>query len=161
VNQKDFHAIYETINDGAMAYRGVIPADRWQEPYMSQEELRSQVDEGIEFWSYVENGNIAGVMGIQEKKEVTLIRHAYVRTAERGKGIGSTLLAHLLSIAETPVFIGTWADATRAIAFYQKHRFRLLSKAKKNNLLFKYWAIPSRQVETSVVLASSDWVSKS
>ena len=144
-----------------MAYRGIIPADRWHEPYMPEEELRKQVDEGVQFWKYTEGGNIAGVMGIQYKEDVTLIRHAYVRTAERSKGIGSKLLAYLRSIAVTPVLIGTWADATWAITFYLKQGFRLLPKDEKNNLLLKYWTIPDRQVETSVVLASADWVSKS
>jgi len=99
------------------------------------------------------------VMGIQDKGEVTLIRHAYVRTIARGKGIGSKLLAHLHSTATTPVLIGTWADAAWAISFYQKHGFRLLANEEKNKLLLKYWTIPARQVETSVVLASADWIS--
>jgi N-acetylglutamate synthase-like GNAT family acetyltransferase len=158
--QKDFNEIYEIINDAASAYRGIIPADRWHEPYMPKEELKKQIDDGVQFWSYAEAGKIIGVMGIQFKSDVTLIRHAYVRTTERNKGIGSKLLEHLHSIAVTPVLIGTWADATWAIEFYQKHGFRLLPKEEKNNLLRKYWTIPSRQVETSVVLAGPGWESK-
>jgi len=158
--QKDFDDIFEIINDAASAYRGVIPADRWHEPYMTEEELKRQIDEGVQFWSYSEDGEIAGVMGIQFKKDVTLIRHAYVRTTQRNKGIGSKLLDHLRSISVTPVLIGTWADAKWAIEFYQKHGFRLLPKEEKNNLLRKYWTIPVRQIETSVVLASSDWENK-
>ena len=158
--QKDFNEIYEIINDAASAYRGVIPADRWHEPYMTEEELRKQIDQGVQFWSYTEDKEILGVMGIQFKEDVTLIRHAYVRTNKRNKGIGSRLLEHLSAISATPVLIGTWADASWAIEFYQKHEFRLLPKEEKNNLLRKYWNIPPRQIETSVVLASSDWESK-
>ena len=158
--QNDHKEIYEIINDAARAYRGIIPADRWHEPYMSAEELKRQIDEGVQFWSYAEDGAIMGVMGIQFKEDVTLIRHAYVRTTKRNKGIGSKLLEHLYSISTTPVLIGTWADAKWAIEFYQKHGFRLLPKEEKNNLLRKYWTIPVRQIETSVVLASSDWESK-
>ena len=159
-DQKDFNEIYEIINDAAMAYRGIIPADRWHEPYMSEEELKRQIDEGVQFWCYAEGGKILGVMGIQFKEDVTLIRHAYVRTTKRNSGIGSKLLEHLYAISRTPVLIGTWADAKWATEFYQKHGFRLLPKEEKNNLLRKYWTIPVRQIETSVVLASSDWESK-
>jgi len=158
--QKDFNEIYEIINDGASAYRGVIPADRWHEPYMTEEELRIQMNDGVQFWGYMEDGKIIGVMGIQFKGDVTLIRHAYVRTVKRNKGIGSKLLEYLRSISTTPVLMGTWSDATWAIEFYQKHGFRLLPRKEKDNLLRKYWTIPVRQIETSVVLASSDWQSK-
>lgn len=153
----DLTEICNIINDAAIAYKGVIPADRWHDPYMPQDELQRQVDEGVEFSCYKENGGILGVMGIQPKGEVTLIRHAYVRTSERNKGIGGKLLKHLLSSVNTPVLIGTWADAAWAIAFYQKHGFRLLQSAEKEQLLRKYWSIPDRQVGTSVVLASKDW----
>jgi len=158
--RKDFNEIYDIINDAASAYRGVIPADSWHEPYMTEEELRRQIDEGVQFWSYKEDGTILGVMGIQFKKDVTLIRHSYVRTLKRKKGIGSKLLEHLCRISKTPVLIGTWADATWAIEFYQKHGFRLLPKEEKNILLRKYWTIPVPQIEASIVLASSSWESK-
>ena len=158
--QKDFNDIYEIINDAASAYRGVIPADSWHEPYMTEDELKKQMDEGVQFWSYIEDRKIIGVMGIQPKEDVTLIRHAYVRTIKRKKGIGSKLLEHLRTIAATPVLIGTWADANWAIEFYQKHGFRLLPTDEKNNLLRKYLTIPVRQIEASVVLASSDWETK-
>ena len=157
--QKDFNEIYEIINDGASAYKGIIPEDRWHDPYMSKEELKKQIDEGVQFWKYSEDEKIMGVMGIQLKKDVTLIRHAYIRTLYRNKGIGSKLLAHLRTITTTPVLIGTWADAKWAIDFYQKHGFHLLPKEEKNNLLIKYWTIPVRQVETSVVLADANWKS--
>lgn len=155
--QKDFNVICEIINDAASAYRGIIPADRWHDPYMTKEELKKQIEEGVQFWIYTEGSNILGVMGIQFKNEVTLIRHAYVRTIERKKGIGSKLLEHLCTISTTPVLIGTWADAKWAIEFYLKHGFRLLPEEEKNNLLRKYWTIPVRQMETSVVLASTNW----
>ena len=155
--QTDFEEICDIINDAAVAYKDVIPADRWQEPYMPPEELKKQIDEGVQFWCYKENGEMMGVMGIQDKGDVTLIRHAYVRSVYRNKGIGSKLLAHLASISTTPVLIGTWADATWAINFYLKHGFRLLSKPETESLLKKYWSIPTRQEETSVVLASSNW----
>lgn len=156
-DKTDFNEIYIIINDGASAYKGVIPADRWQEPYMSKEELKIQIDEGVQFWCYKENGETKGIMGIQDKRDVTLIRHAYVRSVYRNKGIGTRLLSHLFSTATTPVLIGTWADAKWAIAFYQKHGFNLLPKQQTEALLRKYWTIPDRQVETSVVLASQDW----
>src|SRR5258706_15191620 len=104
--QKDFNEIYEIINDAALAYRGVIPPDRWHEPYMTEEELKRQIDEGVQFWAYIDNGKIIGVMGIQFKKDVTLIRHAYVRTIARKKGIGSKLLEYLRTLSTTPVLIG-------------------------------------------------------
>ena len=157
---KDFKEIYEIINDGARAYKGIIPSDRWHEPYMTEEELKRQIAEGVQFWSYTEDNKIIGVMGIQPKKDVTLIRHAYVRTSERKKGIGSKLLEYLCTTSTLPILIGTWADAKWAIEFYQKHGFRLLPTEEKNNLLRKYWTIPPRQVETSVVLANADWKSK-
>ena len=155
--QTDIQEICDIINDAASAYKGIIPDDRWHDPYMSEEELQKQIDEGVQFWCWKENGEMIGVMGIQYMEDVTLIRHAYVRSIFRNKGIGSKLLAHLNSISTTPVLIGTWADATWAIEFYQKHGFQLLSRYEINALLRKYWSIPERQVETSVVLANADW----
>lgn len=158
--QTDFQEICDIINDAAVAYKDVIPADRWHEPYMPEEELKNQIEQGVQFWCYKENGEMMGVMGIQDKVDVTLIRHAYTRSVYRNKGIGSKLLAHLAAISKKPVLIGTWAAATWAIKFYQKHGFRLLSKTETETLLRKYWIIPGRQVETSVVLASTNWKSK-
>jgi GNAT superfamily N-acetyltransferase len=159
-DQKDFQSIYEIINDAAVAYKGIIPADRWHEPYMSKEELQKQIGEGVEFWGYTVEGEMAGVMGIQFKGDVTLIRHAYVRTTSRNKGIGRQLLDFLRTLTETPILIGTWADAGWAIAFYRKNGFRLLPVTEKDILLRKYWSIPGRQADTSVVLASPDYISK-
>ena len=153
----DFEEILIVINDAASAYKDVIPEDRWHEPYMSEQELQSQIDAGVRFWCYHENNRIVGVMGIQDKQEVTLIRHAYVRTIARNKGIGGKLLDHLSKMTAKPILIGTWADATWAINFYKKHGFNLVSSADKERLLQKYWTIPLRQIETSVVLASSQW----
>jgi GNAT superfamily N-acetyltransferase len=155
-----FNEIYEIINDGASAYKGIIPDDRWHTPYMSQDELKVQIGEGVEFWGYLEKNLLLGVMGIQSKKDVTLIRHAYTRTDQRNRGIGSRLLKYLYALCETPVLIGTWADALWAISFYQKHGFRLLPEEEKNYLLRKYWKIPVRQIETSVVLGSPNWKSE-
>jgi len=151
----DFESLYEIVNDAAQAYKGIIPADRWHEPYMPREELEHEIVAGVRFWGYEENGKLVGVMGIQDVQDVTLIRHAYVRTAQRRKGIGGKLLSHLLTLAERRILIGTWAAATWAVRFYKKHGFRLVSEKEKNRLLKKYWSIPERQVETSVVLAET------
>jgi N-acetylglutamate synthase-like GNAT family acetyltransferase len=155
--QKDLKEICEIINDAASAYKGVIPPDRWHDPYMPEDELKTQIDQGVQFWCYKEDTEMMGIMGIQYKGDVTLIRHAYVRTVNRNKGIGSRLLKHLTSMSTAPILIGTWADAKWAIEFYQKHGFRLLSKSETESLLRKYWKIPLRQLETSVVLASPTW----
>jgi N-acetylglutamate synthase-like GNAT family acetyltransferase len=149
--------IYEIINDAAQAYREVIPVDRWKEPYMSKDELRREIDEGVIFWGYEEDGELVGVTGIQHVQDVTLIRHAYVRTAKRNQGIGGKLLAHLRKQTTRPILIGTWADAVWAIRFYEKHGFRLVSSEEKERLLRKYWSVPERQIETSVVLADQKW----
>ena len=158
VNNSDFATVHEIINDGASAYKGIIPADRWHEPYMSVEELQVQIEEGVTFWCYLEGGEMVAVIGIQDKGDVTLIRHAYVRTTARNKGIGGKLLQHLSTMVSTPILIGTWADATWAVTFYKKHGYRLVSYSEKEQLLRKYWNIPIRQIDTSVVLASANWV---
>jgi len=150
--ENDFEVIWQIINDGAQAYKGVIPADRWREPYMSREELRHEMCDGVEFWGFEEGGELSGVMGIQPVKDVTLIRHAYVRSARQKAGIGARLLAHLRSLTGGPVLIGTWADASWAIRFYEKHGFRVVGPDEKNRLLKTYWTIPDRQIATSVVL---------
>lgn len=153
----DFEAIYAIINEAAEAYRGIIPEDRWHEPYMPREELRREVEAGVRFWGYEEEGQLLGIMGIQPVQDVTLIRHAYVRPAEQKRGIGGKLLAALLGQTDRPVLIGTWAAATWAIRFYEKHGFRVVSPQEKDRLLRAYWSIPERQVETSVVLADRTW----
>ena len=156
-DDRDFESIWEIINDGARAYQGVIPADRWTEPYMSREKLQREINESVVFWGYEENGSLAGVMGIQQVQDVTLIRHAYVRTSSQKRGIGAELLSHLRGTAKGSVLIGTWADAVWAIRFYEKNGFRIVGSEEKGRLLKKYWTIPDRQVETSVVLADATW----
>lgn len=160
--EHDFPALYAVINDAASAYKGIIPADRWVEPYMSEAELAGQIADGVRFrcWAEengVESEQIIGVMGIQDRGEVELIRHAYVRSAQRGKGIGGKLLADLTAQTTQPILIGTWQAATWAIRFYQQHGFVLVPEAEKTALLRKFWTIPDRQIETSVVLASQDY----
>jgi GNAT superfamily N-acetyltransferase len=153
----DLGALYSIVNDAAGAYRGVIPADCWREPYMPLDELEREIGAGIAFWGCESNGELAGVMGIQDRGEVTLIRHAYVRTARRRQGIGALLLKHLEAMSAKPILIGTWSAASWAIGFYQKNGYRLLPRPEIERLLRKYWSISGRQVETSVVLANARW----
>jgi len=150
---QDFEEIFNIINDAAMAYKGLIPADQWHEPYMTKDELKTQMDEGVRFSCYVENDEVVGVMGIQDKIDVELIRHAYVRTKQRHRGIGTLLLKALLRSSTKPILIGTWKAASWAISFYEKNGFRLVDEKEKDRLLKKYWTIPDRQIETSVVLS--------
>lgn len=155
---EDQETIYQIINDAAKAYKGVIPGDRYHEPYMSMEELQQEINDGVVFWGYVDATNqLIGVMGIQSKVEVSLIRHAYVRTNERNSGIGSQLLNHIVAITDNPILIGTWESAEWAIKFYMKNGFTLTSTEEKERLLLKFWNIPERQIETSVVLGDRKW----
>ncbi len=156
-DKNDFDRIYSIVNDAALAYKGVIPEDRWKEPYMSRDELQHEIDQDVLFWGYEVDGEIVGVMGIQHVQNVTLIRHAYVRTANQKLGIGEKLLLELRRQTDRPILIGTWADAVWAIRFYEKHGFQRVSITDKERLLEKYWSIPKRQVETSVVLADRAW----
>jgi N-acetylglutamate synthase-like GNAT family acetyltransferase len=153
----DFAAVLAIVNDAAQAYRGHIPADRWHDPYMPADDLERELAAGVAFAGYEEAGALVGVMGVQDVRDVTLIRHAYVATAARGRGIGGALLAHLLAGTARPVLIGTWAAATWAVGFYEQHGFRLVSPAEKERLLRAYWSIPDRQIATSVVLVDSRW----
>jgi GNAT superfamily N-acetyltransferase len=155
--ENDFSIVGQIINDAAQAYRGIIPDDRWHEPYMSEEELRHEIDDGVVFWGYEEGGRLLGVMGIQDRGDVDLMRHAYVRTQNRNQGIGTALLHHLERLTEKPILIGTWLDAAWAIRFYQKNGYRPLSRRETEALLRKFWTIPERQVETSIVLADRKW----
>jgi GNAT superfamily N-acetyltransferase len=156
-DNRDFEVIWEIINDGARAYKGIIPAERWMEPYMSSEKLRHEIEDGVVFWGCEDAGILVGVMGIQPVKDVTLIRHAYVRGSSQKRGIGGRLLSHLLGLASGPVLIGTWAAAVWAIRFYEKYGFELVGPHEKDRLLKKYWSIPERQIETSVVLVDAKW----
>ena len=157
--QEDLAAILAIINDAAQAYKGVIPGDRWHEPYMPVEELEHEIDRGVAFWGVEAGGELVGVMGIQDRGGVDLIRHAYVRTRDRNRGIGTELLRHLEHLTAKPILIGTWADAVWAIRFYEKHGYRVLGRPETEALLKKYWAVPDRQIATSVVLASPRWKS--
>ena len=148
----DFPAILAIVNDAAQKYKGVIPADRWHEPYMPAAELQSEIAAGVAFWLAERDGRVRGVMGIQDKGDVTLVRHAYVASGEQRSGVGTSLLRHLEGLSEKPVLIGTWAAATWAIDFYVRNGFAMVSHAEKERLLRKYWSIPARQIETSVVL---------
>jgi N-acetylglutamate synthase-like GNAT family acetyltransferase len=149
--------MYSIINDAAEAYHGVIPEDCWHVPYMSKDELSHEIDQGVVFWGYEEEGQLIGIMGIQDVKDVTLIRHAYVRTAKRNQGIGGKLLSKLCRKLTRPTLVGTWADAVWAIRFYEKHGFRRVTPQEKTQLLKTYWSIPDRQIDTSVVLADQRW----
>jgi len=153
----DVPALFAIVNDAAQAYRGIIPADRWHEPYMPRQELEHEIADGVTFWGAERDARLLGAMGIQDRGDVTLIRHAYVRTSERRQGIGEALLRHLETLTAKPILIGTWSAATWAIAFYEKHGYRVLSRPDIVRLLHKYWRIPERQVETSVVLADARW----
>lgn len=148
----DFTSIEAIINQAAEAYRGVIPTDCWHEPYMSRSSLRTEIAAGVDFWGWDESGVLAGVMGLQKVKDVTLIRHAYVSPACQGRGIGGALLAALADRTTGRLLVGTWAAAEWAIRFYRRHGFRLVSPEEKDRLLDAYWSIPPRQRETSVVL---------
>jgi GNAT superfamily N-acetyltransferase len=145
--------ILAIINAAAEAYRGVIPTDCWREPYMPGDELDRECAVGVVFWGYEDRGRLAGVMGLQAVRDVNLIRHAYVAPAKQRDGVGGKLLAHLLAMSTMPMLVGTWAAATWAIRFYQRHGFALVSPRRKTELLKSYWTIPERQIETSVVLA--------
>ena len=154
----DFAAMLAIINDAAHAYRGVIPADRWHEPYMPADELSKEIANGVVFWVAEHEGRLAGLMGIQDKGDVALVRHAYVASDMQKSGVGTTLLRHVQSLTDNPILIGTWAAAAWAIEFYRRNGFTVVSTTQKDRLLRKYWSIPARQVETSVVLADRRWM---
>jgi GNAT superfamily N-acetyltransferase len=153
----EFELIYAIINNGALVYKGVIPEDCWTEPYMSRDELQHEIGAGVVFWGSEESGTLGGVMGLQSVQDVTLIRHAYVLGSSQRRGIGGRLLSRLRELTKTPILIGTWADAFWAIRFYEKHGFQLVEREQKNRLLMRYWTVPQRQAEVSVVLADAAW----
>lgn len=146
--------IGEVVNDGALAYRGVIPADRWHDPYMPLPEVSAEMAAGVEFFCVRRNGRVVGVMGLQNVADVALIRHAYTRTAEQGSGVGSMLLEHLKRQTDRGLLVGTWKAATWAVRFYERRGFRLVSDEEKVQLLRRYWTVSERQVEESVVLTA-------
>jgi GNAT superfamily N-acetyltransferase len=150
---EDFAAMLAIINAAAEAYRGVIPPDCWHEPYMPSDELRAEIAAGVTFSGYESDGALRGVMGLQHVGDVDLIRHAYVLPDDQRRGVGGALLRHLRRQSEGRMLVGTWAAATWAVDFYQRHGFVMVTPAAKTTLLQTYWAIPDRQIETSVVLA--------
>src|SRR3981081_1206132 len=154
----DFAAMLAIINDAARAYRGVIPADRWHEPYMPEEELAKEIASGVVFWVAEQEGRVSAVMGMQDKGDVALVRHAYVASTTQRSGIGTKLLRHVQALTEKPILIGTWSAASWAVEFYRRNGFTLLPTGEKERLLRTYWSIPARQVETSVVLADGRWI---
>ena len=155
---EDFPAMLAIINYAAQAYRGVIPADRWHEPYMPADELASEIASGVVFWVAEQQGRLAGLMGIQDRGDVALVRHAYVAPTTQRSGLGTALLHHVGRLTDKPILIGTWAAASWAIDFYRRNGFTLVSPSEKDRLLLRYWSIPARQVETSVVLADRRWM---
>ncbi len=154
----DLGAALAIVNEAAQAYRGVIPADRWREPYMPVDELEKEIADGVVFWVAEEHGDLSGLMGIQDKGEVALVRHAYVAPSMQRQGVGTRLLRHVERLTGKPVLIGTWADATWAIEFYLRNGFTLVPNMQKDSLLRRFWSIPERQIETSVVLADPRWM---
>jgi GNAT superfamily N-acetyltransferase len=149
--------ILAIVNAAAEAYRGVIPADRWREPYMSADELDQEIAAGVAFWGCEHEGELAGIMGIQPVADVELIRHAYTAPEHQGRGIGGALLEQLVTRSTRPLLVGTWAAAGWAIRFYRRHGFEQVSDERRTELLKEYWTIPERQVETSVVLVGPRW----
>lgn len=156
--QADFAAMLAIVNEAAQAYQGVIPADRWHEPYMPADELAKEIAAGIVFWVAEQDGRLLGVMGMQDKGDVALVRHAYVASTAQRSGLGTKLLRHVQNLTGKPILIGTWAAASWAIEFYKRNGFTVVPIAEKDRLLQRYWAIPVRQVETSVVLADEGWM---
>jgi GNAT superfamily N-acetyltransferase len=146
-------AILAIVNAAAEAYRGVIPADRWHEPYMAADDLDREIATGVAFWGYEDDGALLGVMGVQPVGDVELIRHAYVAPGRQGRGVGGALLEHLVERSTHPLLVGTWAAAEWAIRFYRGHGFAPVGPERTAALLRRYWSIPERQIETSVVLA--------
>lgn len=152
---EDLDAIGAVINDAARVYRGVIPADRWHEPYMSAGALAAELAAGVKFFCFRRDGRVVGVMGLQPVADVALIRHAYTLSAEQGTGVGSRLLERLRRETTRPLLVGTWKAATWAVRFYERRGFRLVGDEDKVRLLRRYWTIPERQIEESVVLAGT------
>ena len=153
----DLPAMLSIVNEAAEAYRGVIPADRWREPYMPEDEFVREIAHGIDFYVAEEQGRLVGVIGIQDKGAVTLVRHAYVAPTTQRMGVGTRLLRHVEGLADKPILIGTWADASWAIDFYRRSGFSVVPDTEKEQLLRTYWSIPERQIQTSVVLADRRW----
>jgi GNAT superfamily N-acetyltransferase len=154
----EFADVYTVCNDGASAYQGVIAADQWKDPYMPEDELRSEMLAGVDFYGAFDfEQELVGVMGLQQVGDVALVRHAYTRTRRQRAGIGGALLAHLQSLTDRPILIGTWKAASWAIRFYERHGFTLINGPTRETLLRRYWTIPDGQIGHSVVLADERW----
>ena len=151
---EDLATMLAIVNAAAEAYRGVIPPDRWHEPYMPEAKLREEIAAGVEFWGLDSDDGLIGVMGVQPVQDVDLIRHAYVRPDRQRHGVGAELIEYLRRRSARRMLVGTWAAATWAISFYQRHGFELLAPDAAAALLRTYWTIPERQIATSVVLAN-------
>jgi N-acetylglutamate synthase-like GNAT family acetyltransferase len=158
-NNSDFDRIYEIINDAAGVYKGIIPLEYWKVPYMSKDELRRDLDEGILLHGFEENGELVGVMGIQHKQDVALIRHAYVCSINQNRGIGGRLLSYLQKITSKPILIATWYNDVNAIRFYERHGFKLVPLEEGYRLQRKYWSTPDLKIKASAVLADEKWFS--
>ena len=158
--EADLPAMLAIINDAAQAYRGVIPADRWHEPYMPRDEMVKEMAAGVVFWLAEQGGELVGLIGLQDKGEVALVRHAYIAPTVQRMGVGTRLLHHVEALVDKPILIGTWAAASWAIDFYRRNGFALVPRPEKDRLLRTYWSIPDRQIETSVVLADDRWRQK-
>lgn len=156
----DREQIFAIINQAAQAYRGMIPADRWHDPYMPMEELEKEIAAGVAFWVAEDEGEVLGVMGIQDRGDVALVRHAYVAPGTQRRGVGTTLLRYVERLTAKPILIGTWAAAAWAIDFYRRNGYTVVPEAEKERLLRTYWSIPDRQIEASVVLADSRWTGR-
>ena len=151
--KKNISNILHVINDASLKYKGIIPNDCWHEPYMTKQKLINEFANGVRMFGYNRDNTLIGVMGIQELKDVTLIRHAYILTLHQGMGIGKSLLQHLFKIKKSScLLVGTWRDASWAIQFYKRFGFVLHTKTQTTQLLKKYWNLPSKQIENSVVL---------
>lgn len=150
--EADLATIDAIINEAAQAYRGVIPTACWHEPYMPRSDLEAEIAAGVAFWGWEDVDTLIGVMGLQKVRDATLIRHAYVRPAHQGRGIGGALLTTLAGQTTGPLLVGTWAAAEWAIRFYARHGFRQVSVPEKERLLKAYWRVPVRQQKSSVVL---------
>jgi GNAT superfamily N-acetyltransferase len=156
-SEPDLATVLDIINGAAEAYRGVIPADRWHDPYMDEAEMRDEIAAGVAFWCLESDGELLGVMGLQPVRDVDLVRHAYVRPDAQRRGVGARLLDHLRRISTRPMLVGTWSAAAWAIDFYRRQGFEPVPEEHKIELLKTYWVIPDRQVATSVVLANPPW----
>jgi GNAT superfamily N-acetyltransferase len=153
----DFRLIQSIVNEAARVYKGVIPEDCWKEPYMPEMELQAELAAGVIFWVYEKGNRVVGVMGLQEIQDVALIRHSYVLPARQNQGIGRELLAHLRTLTDHAILVGTWADAAWAVRFYEKNGFKPVTPSEKDRLLKRYWSISERQILSSVVLADERW----